>query len=62
MRLGHCTTTMGIHSPLCDRDGRYCSLESQHRGECKPHGRAPLTDEQKAERQWMERAEEGLLG
>lgn len=38
-RLGHCTT-LTFHNPLCDRDGHYCSLESTHKGPCKPHGTA----------------------
>lgn len=28
----------GGHSLLCDRDGSYCSKESQHEGPCNPHG------------------------
>ena len=37
-RLGHCTSTFGGHSLLCDRDGTYCALSSTHEGPCRPHG------------------------
>lgn len=40
--IGHCTGTFSGHSPLCDRDGTYCSLASAHDGPCKPHGRVPM--------------------
>lgn len=43
-RLPHCTLTFGGHSPLCDRNGRFCSAASDHIGPCKPHGAPDLTD------------------
>jgi hypothetical protein len=38
VRLAHCTPTIGEHSPLCNRDGQFCSLAFGHKGECQPHG------------------------
>jgi hypothetical protein len=43
-RMGHCTT-WNDHSPLCDRDGRYCSQRSTHDGPCTPHGTRDLISE-----------------
>lgn len=49
-RLPHCTPTLGGHAPLCDHDGRYCSLVSSHDGPCAPHGSwlDPIVEEQRA--------------
>lgn len=48
-RLGHCTPQLGGHNPLCDRDGRYCSLVFSHAGECQPHvSRRHAVDEAEA--------------
>lgn len=35
---GHCTPQLGRHSPICDRDGQFCSMVITHPGPCTPHG------------------------